>query len=84
MTLTTEVEKFAGWVKTLELKFFKGKLHQKIVSPHPGDTPDHAWVAIASHDTEAPAPGAPIAAGETASEEQSGASETAGQTEHTA
>lgn len=62
MTLTTEAEKFAGWIKTLELKFFKGKLHQKVVSPNPGETPDHVWVPIAAHDVEAPAAGEPIAA----------------------
>jgi hypothetical protein len=56
-----EVVKFEGWIKTLELKFFKGKLHQKIVAPHEGAEPSHAWVPIDSHDTEAPAPGEPIA-----------------------
>lgn len=61
MTLTTEVSKFESWIKTLELKFFKGKLHQKVVSPNPGDTPDHAWVPIAAHDVDAPAAGEPIA-----------------------
>jgi hypothetical protein len=53
-----EVNKFEGWVKTLELKFFKGKLHQKVESGHP---PTHAWIPVESHDTEAPAPGEPIA-----------------------
>jgi hypothetical protein len=55
-----ELTKFESWIKTLELKFFKGKLHQKVVSPNPGETPDHAWVPIASHDVEAPAAGEPI------------------------
>lgn len=52
---------FTGFVKTLELKFFKGKLHQKIIAGHPGATPDHAWVPIESHDVDAPAPGEAIA-----------------------
>jgi hypothetical protein len=62
MTLTAEVQKFEGFLKTLELKFFKGKLHQKILAPHPGQEPSHAWVPIDSHDVEAPAPGEPIVA----------------------
>lgn len=66
MSLTSEikadVQKFESWVKTLELKFFKGILHQKVVSPNPGETPDHAWVPVASHDTAAPAAGEQIAA----------------------
>jgi hypothetical protein len=60
--IKTEVRKFEGWIKTLELKFFKGTLHQKVVSPNPGETPDHAWVPVASHDVEAPAAGEAIAA----------------------
>jgi hypothetical protein len=58
----SELTKFQGWMKTLELKFFKGKLHQKVVSPNPGETPDHAWVPIAAHDVEAPAAGEAITA----------------------
>jgi hypothetical protein len=57
-----EVVKFEGWIKTLELKFFKGMLHQKIVAPHEGAEPSHAWVPVEAHDTEAPAPGEPIPA----------------------
>lgn len=64
MSLTADVKadftKFESWIKTLELKFFKGKLHQKVVSPHPGETPDHVWIPVASHDAEAPAAGEPI------------------------
>jgi hypothetical protein len=51
-----------GFVKTLELKFFKGKLHQKVIAGNPGQTPDHAWLPIESHDVAAPAPGEAIAA----------------------
>jgi hypothetical protein len=71
--IKTEVQKFEGWIKTLELKFFKGKLHQKVVSPHPADAPDHAWVPIASHDVEAPAAGEPIAVAPPPAETGSGA-----------
>lgn len=52
-----EFEKFAGWVRTLELKFFNGKLHQKVESGHP---PQSAWIPVESHDGEAPKPGEPI------------------------
>jgi hypothetical protein len=69
-----EVVKFEGWIKTLELKFFKGKLHQKIVAPHEGAEPSHAWVPVEAHDTEAPAPGAPIVAPAAAEENSSSTS----------
>lgn len=58
--IKTEVQKFESWIKTLELKFFKGKLHQKVVSPNPGESPDHAWLPIAAHEVEAPAAGEAI------------------------
>jgi len=55
-----ELTKLESWIRTLELKFFKGKLHQKVVSPNPGESPDHAWVPIAAHEVEAPAAGESI------------------------
>jgi hypothetical protein len=63
-----EVVKFEGWIKTLELKFFKGKLHQKVEMGHP---PTHAWIPVESHDSDAPAPGEPIVTAVTEEHEQS-------------
>lgn len=60
MTIKTEFQKFETYLRTLELKFFKGKLHQKAYAPNPGQTPAHVWVPVESHDTDAPAPGEAI------------------------
>jgi hypothetical protein len=76
-TFKKEVQKFEGYIKTLELKFFKGKLHQKILAPHPEQTPAHAWVPIDSHDEEAPAPGEIPTADQEAAKKAAGTAEPA-------
>jgi hypothetical protein len=57
----TKWEEFKHFTRTLELKFFGGKLYQKATNPHPNEVPDHAWIPVESHNVEAPAPGESIA-----------------------
>jgi hypothetical protein len=47
---------FVHFVKTAELKFFGGILHQKVVHPV---TNESAWVAVEEHMPEAPPAPAP-------------------------
>jgi hypothetical protein len=47
---------FVHFVKTAELKFFGGILHQKLVHPV---TNESAWVAVEEHKPEAPAAAPP-------------------------
>lgn len=59
--LETDWQEFTHFIRTLELKLFHGKLHQKAVNPAPGVSPDHVWIPVESHNVDAPAPGEPIA-----------------------
>jgi len=53
---------FSTYLKSLELKIFNGKLHQKATAPHPGQVPDHVWLPVEEHDHAPPAPGQAIQA----------------------